>query len=465
MNKLCFPHLRATYALLLACVSITVVACDSDATVAPDDTPASLLIEGGDNQITTAGQVLPQPLTVRVLDTNGIPLSGVSVRFVAEDGGTTDPAIVTTGADGRASSRWTLGPAVARGETRRARAELTYASRTATIRFSARADEAEAPPKELRVLALSTYDGSGQTVHPDVLPFSASMNWSASWLLAVTPYPWGNATHENPSVYTSLDGVTFSEPRAGLNPVARPTAGHLSDPDIVQDPVTQQLRLYYREASDRNRIWLVQSLGLTQWSEPRLVASGPNHTIVSPSVLRASTGEWRMYAIDGEGGCSASKAWLTLRRSNNGVDWGAAQRVSLDQPGFSPWHVEVQWIPELREYWALYNVKTAGGCTTSALYLATSPDGEQWTTYPSPVLTRGAIKEFADIVYRASFHYDAARDLVTMWHSGARYASNGYEWRSAVETRSRAALFSDVRRKSVAIPEGTPGAPPLLTWP
>ncbi len=76
--------------------------------------------------------------------------------------------------------------------------------------------------------------------------------------------------------------------------------------------------------------------------------------------------------------------------------------------------------------------------------LATSRDGVVWTTYPSPVLRRGAIPALADIVYRATFSWDATSDAVTIWHSGAKYGEGGYEWRAAIERRSRAELFRTV---------------------
>jgi hypothetical protein len=110
----------------------------------------------------------------------------------------------------------------------------------------------------------------------------------------------------------------------------------------------------------------------------------------------------------------------------------------------------VQWLPSRQEYWALYNGKVAGSCTTDALFLATSADGVSWKTYPAPILSRGAIPEFADIVYRATFSYDPQRDVVSLWHSGARYTSRGYEWHAAFERRRRTDLFDAAVRLQAA---------------
>ena len=77
-----------------------------------------------------------------------------------------------------------------------------------------------------------------------------------------------------------------------------------------------------------------------------------------------------------------------------------------------------------------------------------------------PVVRRGAIPELDDIVYRASFAYDVERDLVSIFHSGARYSSRGYEWRAAFERRRRDDLFDLIGRLNAAMTMPT-SAPPL----
>ena len=162
----------------------------------------------------------------------------------------------------------------------------------------------------------------------------------------------------------------------------------------------------------------------------------------------------------GPSGCGSSTTTVELRRSTDGVSWSPPSPITLSQTGVFAWHIDVQWIPSLREYWAMFNGKVSGSCTTEALYLATSADGLTWRTYPSPVLVRGAIPEFADVVYRASFAYDPERDLVSIWHSGARYASRGYEWHAAFERRRRSVLFETIGRVTAAMIAPST-APPL----
>ena len=109
----------------------------------------------------------------------------------------------------------------------------------------------------------------------------------------------------------------------------------------------------------------------------------------------------------------------------------------------------------------MFNAKVAGSCTTDALYFATSADGLTWRTYQSPVLRRGAIPEFADIVYRATFAYEEKRDVVSIWHSGARSTSGVYEWHAAFERLRRADLLDLVNRRDAAV--RLPSSAPPLT--
>jgi len=67
--------------------------------------PAALFLRilAGDRQIATPGQPLTQPIVVKLTDINDLPYP--NVRIIAT-GGTVSPASALTGADGRASFRW-----------------------------------------------------------------------------------------------------------------------------------------------------------------------------------------------------------------------------------------------------------------------------------------------------------------------------------------------------------------------
>lgn len=296
---------------------------------------------------------------------------------------------------------------------------------------------------ELRPLHFDTYDGSGQVVHPDV-PSGIVAAREPERLLVLTPYPYGDSYWENPSIFGSPDPLAWVPLRGVQNPIARAVSGYLSDPDVVYDPAADRYDLYYRRVGKENEILLTRSSDGVSWTAPVRVAHAPNHDIVSPAVVRRAEGEWYMWSVRSGVGCAGAATTVERRRSPDGVSWSAPEVVTLQQPGYSVWHLDVRWIPSLGAYWALYNVKTPGTCATPAVFLATSDDGLHWTTFPSPVLSRGASRAFDDIVYRSTFSYDPATDVVTFWYSGARYAGGRYVWSAAVQRRARAALITSL---------------------
>jgi hypothetical protein len=305
----------------------------------------------------------------------------------------------------------------------------------------------------IAALRLATYDGSGQVVHPDIQVFQRPWRGSRFWLV-VTPYPSGDPAHENPEIYASRDGLTWSVPAGAKNPVvARPAVGHNSDADLLYDPTRDELRLYYRATTDEaDSLFLVTSRDGRRWTPRGPVLAGAKATLLAPAVVRSRSRDWRMWTVDGSSaGCRSQESRVEMRRSADGRTWGRPAPVTLAQPGYVVWHVDADYVPARREYWMLYAAYPVGAnCATSDLFLARSRDGLTWVSPAEPVLRRGAVPLFAENVYRSTFAYDAIRDLVTIWYSGT--GSGAY--RAAV-ARYRAAdllkrLNSPAPRRVVA---------------
>jgi len=453
----CRSHACAgAYMRALATVVVTSVAaagCRSDSPTAPG--PAVTIHRvSGDGQSAKPGTSLDRPLVARLVDADGRPVRRAEVRW-SVTAGTVTPEVSTTDANGDATTVWQLGTS----------GGVQHATATAegldAVEFVAFVDANARPERiTLRAIQLETYDASGQAVHPDVVLPRPGDAWGAP-TLAITPYPLGNASFENPSLYIGDGYDLWSVPDGVSNPIVRPSGGYLSDPDILRVEDRRELWLYYRHVTSENEILLTQSTDGVAWSSPRVVVRAPNHEVVSPTVVRRSASEWLMWSVNsGPLGCSSPATTVEVRHSSDGLTWSPPVTVSLSQSGVFPWHIEVQWIPSLWQYWALFNGKVSGSCTTDALYLGTSADGVTWRTYPAPVLTRGAIPELADVVYRATFAYDSERDLVSLWHSGARHTARGYEWHAAFERRRREDLFDAIGRVTTAF-IGPTTAPPL----
>jgi hypothetical protein len=79
--------------------------------IAAAGTASEIRILSGNGQTGQAGGSLASPLVVQVLDDGENPVSGVPVTWTVEPGGgSVSPASAATGADGRTSTAWTLGP-------------------------------------------------------------------------------------------------------------------------------------------------------------------------------------------------------------------------------------------------------------------------------------------------------------------------------------------------------------------
>jgi hypothetical protein len=399
-----------------------------------------LAIAAGDGQHAFAGTELPNPVIVDLSDASRRPLVGVHVTWQAV-GGTADVIVAESGitdASGNARARWQL------DATTGTHTIVVTASGGASASASAYADAR--PVTNVSALPLATYDGSGQAVHPDFVRLPSDWNGDPFRLVA-TPYPGGNTSYENPSIYTGSTLTSWVVPAGVVNPLQRPEgSSYLSDPDMSFDPDAGELRIYYRRVTTQNEIWMIRSSNGVVWTTPVLVVSAENHLIVSPAIVRRSATQWLMWSVNtGIVGCEASTTSVELRRSANGVSWSAPERATLSDPDGFPWHIDVEWIPSRNEYWAVYPVKVAGSCKTDRLRFATSADGVHWTTYPAPLLLKGASDELRDVVYRSTLDYDASSGVVTLWYSGAKFDEGSYRWHLAWERLSASELFARVR--------------------
>jgi hypothetical protein len=453
------PRRAAKLASTLVIAALSAAAC-RDARVPPTAPgPGRIAITSGDAQRGAPGQALDEPIVIVVRDDQGEPATGVRVSWIADDGGRIDPPESVTSSYGIAMATWTLGADRALHHGR------ALAPGYATVEFTATTPpDVELPLDVIQPLTLETYDGSGQSVHPDYVATGPEWTRGGNYLL-LTPYPKGNPAFENPAIYQSRDLVSWTTPFGAPNPLTTPTGGYFSDPDALFVPERNELWVYFREVTTANRIRLTTSVDGVHWSASTLVAEAPNHAIISPTVVRRSPNEWLMWSVNGNVGCAGATTTVELRRSVNGVLWSNPETVALTQPGLSVWHIDVQWIPSRREYWALYNTKTAGTCTTAAVYLATSADGVHWTTHPSPVLSHGATPDLQDVIYRSTFAYEPATDEVTLWYSGARYDGASYVWHSAVQRRRRVDLFASIGAQGTAVVRAERPLPPLVNFP
>jgi hypothetical protein len=104
------PH-RCRFAFPIAVLLAALTVSCGDVTLPDEGEAADLEIVDGNDQVGPVGTALPDPVVVRVVDTDDRPVVSQEVTFVIESGGgSVEPETVTTGTDGLASATWTLGP-------------------------------------------------------------------------------------------------------------------------------------------------------------------------------------------------------------------------------------------------------------------------------------------------------------------------------------------------------------------
>lgn len=245
----------------------------------------------------------------------------------------------------------------------------------------------ELPTGQVFPLRVPTYEGSGQAVHPDIL-------WQRDWdqgegfALAFTPYPDSRDSYENPSLLYGSNGLHFSEPLPGINPLAgKPYRGHNDDTDLVYDPSSGEYRLYYLETCkpDSQNVYVLRSRDLRSWERQRLIhynVLAMERFILSPAVVLAPSGLWHMYYVNGRFYPGASP--IEYLSSPDGLNWDKNDvHAPLNSApyNFDPWHLDVfsggDW------YYSL----VCGTWDEPNLYLGRSRDLIHWEYHAEPILT------------------------------------------------------------------------------
>lgn len=269
-----------------------------------------------------------------------------------------------------------------------------------------------------RLLALETYDGSGQVVHPDVVRWPA--RGGELWM-AITPYPGAREKWENPCLYRSRDGISWAEPFPRLNPVVpRPRFDHNCDPDLAV--AADGLHLFYLETQRREyrpddrhfqELRVVRSPDGRHWSEPETLFHWNLDTdplYLSPCVAAAPEG-FRLFLVWPKGRIVHWRASADLRSFGE-----PSGTLETGIPGLRPWHLDV--FPAEGGWVALLCARgpDAEDNLDVDLWIGASPDLERWAFRPEPLLAATDRSLGVEIVYRSTGL--VRNDRLAIWYSG-----------------------------------------------
>lgn len=353
------------------------------------------------------------------------------------------------------------------------------------------------------VLRIPTYSYTAQggqtqkaewdTTHPDVIDFAKTSKEGGKWggyryWMVLTPNQDGYSQYENPCLAASNGGVNWVVPNGIENPLSgvkhEPTGTHNCDTDLVYNPDSDELWVYYvweqdSPAGTPSNLRLIRvkedgnSFAITSTTDgkpyERLINSQYRYDMQSPAVVRRDANTWLMWSNNSDSdnsgnGWQSQVAFVELYTSTDGKNWTNKQSLAdtLVLKGadgiasYIPWHLDVQWVESQNKYWGLFCAYPKGGNTNRTyLLFGTSEDGKTWTTYPKPLLAPRDNKWDNNFIYRSTFIYDDASGTLQVWYSGGK--SGG--WRIAY-TEFENFLTNTLPTLGEPYTPGTPTPPP-----
>ncbi|WP_371031280.1 hypothetical protein [Pseudoclavibacter sp. JSM 162008] len=171
----------------------------------------------------------------------------------------------------------------------------------------------DVPPYTQHFVRIGTYDGSGSTLHPDVLDttklFGAPYRGYRYWMTH-TPFPYQDGSKENPSIVVSNNLYDWHDTAVGItNPVIPPPGDpqYNSDNDIAWNPDTNRFEITWRTVQFPNEsMRFAYSTDGTTWSAFQTITvagaglipyPGTRLEMLSPFMARFGEFDWRVWHI------------------------------------------------------------------------------------------------------------------------------------------------------------------------
>jgi hypothetical protein len=268
-----------------------------------------------------------------------------------------------------------------------------------------------------------TPDGLNQAIHPSVVHFPRAWNGWRYWM-AITSYANGDNKYENPSILvannTAIEVNGGWQIPAGLkNPIiSHPPGGYYADPELVYNDDVDELWLYYLSYNGGDQavnLAVQKSADGVHWTQPQSVTSwsGIKTAGRSYSVVKQSSNWYMWYER------SIDVFRVEHRDSGDGLSWSSPRFVNFI-PEAQPWHLDVEYIPSMNEYWMFFCAGKNGidhQFQGGSLYFAESVDRVNWVAMDKPVLTVNPVGWDNERIYRSAFVYDSSSGIVHLWYS------------------------------------------------
>jgi hypothetical protein len=212
------------------------------------------------------------------------------------------------------------------------------------------------------IVPLTTYDGSGQNIHPSTVDTGvAGWNGYRYWM-ANTPYPYGNGLYERPSLWASNDGLNWEIPAGLTNPAI--------------DDVWADTELYFEAGTmymtviQNGKLLMSKSTDAVTWSALSTVYDGgTSYFPVSPSMIKIGT-DYFIYWVDNK--TPTDRRIRRITSATPDGTYGTLEEITLTKPtGIQWWHMGIM------EYGG--NIYICAGAGSTGIVIAKSADGLTFT--------------------------------------------------------------------------------------
>jgi PKD repeat protein len=270
----------------------------------------------------------------------------------------------------------------------------------------------------LDYLNITTYDGSGQQVHPSIAHNETPWN-GYTYIGAYCAYPQGDDNLEAVGIRGSNNGINWSQFTGCPDPVVPAPANLswvISDENILLHNGTLEVFYRYSLSTDGSQAYtyFVNSTNAVNWSEPTLTDLP---AILSPSVL-LENGVWKLWGVD------SIDHYVRHFTSTNQVNWTEIP-VALSVPNREfLWHLEVR-NDTGQQYDMLLDVKG----TIYELWYLKSYDGLMWScpSDDNPVLVNNTTGTWDGyLIYKSAFMY--LNNSYHVWYSASDVYGVAGDW-------------------------------------
>lgn len=262
---------------------------------------------------------------------------------------------------------------------------------------------------------LTTPDGSSDVTHPSVVDMGEGNTWNGHrYWLAITPMPGSDSQYENPCIYYSDDGDTWTVPAGLTNPIEAYPGGsdYNSDAHLVYDAGT--MRCFFRQQIGSTNYYYVRSStdGVVWGSKTQVYTSAlASEAYYSACFTKDADGLWHMHAVNNV----PSPNTIEHRTASTYTGtWSAAEVLSVSLPtGREAWHLDIHPFGD-RWHGILMDCDTASSGGAGDVYFIALESGATTFTRSDRLVPRRG--PYWDRMYRScmapsvrngAFAYDA----------------------------------------------------------